>query len=252
MEWYDMNALWEEIRKDSRFTNEGVQNPIVTFVALVIMAGNDFFAGPNKNFLPDVGTERFVWPAFAENARQFSHMFQLSWVLEPDCRALRHVVVDRDAFVDFAHHCYVFKHGEQAKKRYNSDTLESIEQLLTDREENRVKGVRKKLAKATEEEEKAKLEAKLALRPANAMVDTERLRVFAAHLDFCLNYWFNGYRGTFDYPNAFARTEDASLWGFEDNPPRIAATVARTVFQALDENYARHMVAHKRARMGAE
>jgi hypothetical protein len=116
-EWFSINELWRNIRSDVRFAGEGVQNAIVTFVTLVILSGTDFFAGPNKNFLPNVGAEKAVWPSFAENTRQFSHMCQLSWLTEPDTRQHRHIVVDVDAFIAFAHSCYLYKYRDILDKK---------------------------------------------------------------------------------------------------------------------------------------
>jgi hypothetical protein len=262
MEWFDMNQLWQDISDDPRFAGEGVQNAIVTFVSLVILSGTDFFAGPSRNFLPDIGAEKVVWPTFAQNTKQFSHLVQLSHALEPDPRAMRDIVVDQDAFVEFAHQCYLFKHGKVAAKLAqdpdvpDGSAMSYVKKMLTQRESTRVKKIKAQLAKVKDEEERAKLEARLAPRPANTVVEEDRLRVLAQHLAWNINYWIKGYRGDFRQPDPFERHPETglSIWGFEQdevNGPRIAFGVAAPSLEELDENYARHFMSRKRARMAA-
>lgn len=69
-EYIDLNKFYELVNEYEPMRTAGVQNPVATFVFLLIMAGSDFF----KDFLKGMGSQTVVWKVFFSNIIIFSHL----------------------------------------------------------------------------------------------------------------------------------------------------------------------------------
>jgi len=69
-EYIDFNKFYELVNEYQPMRDAGVQNPVVTLVFLLIMAGSDFF----KDFLKGMGSQTVVWKVFFSNIIIFSHL----------------------------------------------------------------------------------------------------------------------------------------------------------------------------------
>lgn len=261
-EWFDINRLFKCIRDDVDLGTAGVQNPIVSFVFMIVLSGTDFFCGPSKNYLHDVGAEKIIWPTFLANAKQFSHMVQLLTDSPPDQHALRHIVVDVEAFRQFSHLCYVEKHRlatmkHTGKKSGDNLGIEMVASMLEEREKKRIDTVKRNLAKL-QVSDPILVEAtkkKLKPRKANSIVPDAQLAVRARQAEWNLNYWMNAYRPPFTHPDPFATRHGQSRWGFEHHPedgPREAAQVCTLTTDDVGDTYARHFIEQARQARFAE
>lgn len=128
--YVDVNKLYKLIAKDKRFKSNGVQNPHLTLISLIIICGTDFFGDyehDDHGLFYQVGNVEHVIGTFMENAEKYSHLFQLyygnTWG-EPD--TIRKPVIDENLFIDFVFDCYKSKWGKAAVKKYGNDSRESL------------------------------------------------------------------------------------------------------------------------------
>lgn len=128
--YVDVNKLYKLIAKDSRFRGNGVQNPHLTLISLIIMCGTDFFGDyehDDHGLFYQVGNVDHVIGTFMENADKYSHLFQLyygnTWG-QPD--TIRKPVIDEKLFIDFVFDCYKSKYGELAEKKFGNMSRESL------------------------------------------------------------------------------------------------------------------------------
>lgn len=119
-EYLNVTQLYSQIYEYPIMKNNGVQNPVVTVVGLLIMGGTDFF----KDFCPGIGFRKVILQTFLDDIQTYSHMFQ--WYindLKRDPKAQRRVVYDEELFVKFVYACYFNKW----MKNKNNATLEELE-----------------------------------------------------------------------------------------------------------------------------
>ena len=93
-EYIDLNILSQSICEYEPFKTAQVQNPTLTLVFMLIMAGSDFF----QEFLKGIGSQTVIWPVLLDNMEFFSHLVQMSNGLPTCTRTERTIVGDEVVF----------------------------------------------------------------------------------------------------------------------------------------------------------
>lgn len=276
--YFDMNELWKAVHEYNDWGAAGVQNHVVTLIAMLIMPGTDFF----KHFLPGVNmNDRHnpVWKELMENMRKYTHLFQLSKQLEPDPRAFREPVIDRDLFVELCQAAYLRwwcvkrtkdeeKAAQERRERKEPDTLHMVRASLKQKELRRQKSITRLATKLKKQlgvvpkdsprhaELVTKLKDKLAERTCpkklatNRMCTRQELLVKCAQLDWNLKYIYNGYRDA-EFPNPAETYNNQSLYGFVPDPEHaghiIPASRVCTNLPPIDQVYSKWHIKYRRA-----
>ncbi len=166
-EYIDLNKFYELVNEYEPMKKAGVQNPVLTLVFLLVMAGSDFF----KDFLKGMGSQTVVWKVFFANIIVFTHMVQLSQGVPGSTRTRRTIVVDEDLFMQFIYYCYLEKYEktELKKRKVNKLTFKQLkERTLVDAKGN------------------AKEDADYHLPNRN------KIRLWCRQVEWNLLYWKNG------------------------------------------------------------
>ncbi len=163
-EFVDLNMFYELVREYEPMKAAGVQNPVLTQVFLMIMAGSDFF----KDFMKGIGV-KVVWTVFYENIQAFTHLVMKSEGVTGDTRTKRTLVIDEDKFIRFIRFCYIEKYEKALLK--NDDTV-TYEQL-SERTRVDAKGVPKEDV-------------------AYHLPHINTIRLWCRQIEWNLLYWMNG------------------------------------------------------------
>ncbi|MDB9801157.1 hypothetical protein OAB94_02145 [Flavobacteriaceae bacterium] len=212
-DYVNLSKLYLDIMDYPKMKTAGVQNPVATFVFLIILAGTDFM----KSFCPGIGNitewkddekqykrqRNGSWDTYFENMSELSHMVQwLVWDMNPNPSTKRHIVVDRVAFREFTYMCYRSKH-------------------LHDNPNASVEDIRVKCAK------QKRVNYRL---PSEDTID-----VWCQNSSWNLQYWVNACRDI--YIDPFEQENNTSFWGFDKNG--ITASVSSDE-RFVDEKYKLH------------
>jgi hypothetical protein len=131
-EFVNLTTLHTSIWEANEFKMAGVQNPVVTFIFLIILSETDFF----QNFCYGIGIKtkwdtdekkrekqtKGIWDTFYDDLSTFSHLVQF-YRGEPSVTEPRRIVIDQDLFRVFIEKCYANKY---AKTKKNLDDLDQI------------------------------------------------------------------------------------------------------------------------------
>jgi hypothetical protein len=214
-EYVNLNILYQLVRSYPQL--QGVQNPVASFVFLLIMAETDFF----KDFLKGMGAQKVIWKVFFENAQLLSHLVQLSDDGVPrSTRTPRTAIMDEDMFRQFIYYCYLEKHKNSVGGRPTFSELQ----------------------KATQVDAKGKPKAD----EAYYLPDRNRIRLWCRQVEWNLLYWKNGPLGHF--PNPFEMWYDLPYYPYWKDPAGkpVMVDVVATRPKPVDWVYAQHMYAHRK------
>lgn len=252
--YYDINDMWTTLHEHNEWGAAGVQNAVLSMIALIIMAGNDFF----KEMLPGVSTEKatnHIWTEFLENPAEYRHLFQLSKHLEPDPRALREPVIDEELFIEFCHRVYLrhyrvrrTKTERQARQKEADaaiaagqepppDTILHVQASMAAKEKRRQKSITTKLKKlqkelqslppTTPEPKRVEIQQEIERQErrktdpkelaANRMRSRNELRLVCRRLLAALLYNYNGPRDS-QCPDWTRQVNGLPVYGYELDP----------------------------------
>lgn len=255
--FYDINAMWTALHEYNEWGAAGVQNAVLAMIALIIMAGNDFF----KNMLPTVSTEKvtnYIWAEFMENPRDYRHLFQLSKQLEPDPRALREPCIDEALFIEFCNRIYLRRYRDKmtkeeleardkelkaaraAKRAPSPETIHTVRMSLAQKEERRIWNIDKMITRWTkklkalrqnnakrDDAQTRKLERDIARQEArrtdpkeltkNRILSSNEIRLMCRRLRAAILYNYNGYRDP-DFPDWTRDMNGIPVYGYEPDP----------------------------------
>ena len=170
--YVDLNKFYALVREYPPMRHAGVQNHVITLVALITMAGCDFF---NK-FLFDMGFTSIIWNTFFSNIAMLTHTFMMSEISPAslDLRVYRTIVVDESSFARFISLCFAAKYSKDlTKKRLKHDPdLDDIR----DRAMKNAKG-------------------EIRDDPRYAFPKQNEIRAYSRAVLWVLEYWKNGPQG---------------------------------------------------------
>lgn len=123
-----INKLYDSIINDERLLRAGVQNPVISVLTLMILAGTDYFSsfGPNREYRLFYGfaTHKYVTETFYRYTSRFSHMIQLSYggsLGFGDHKTFREPYIDEYAFYEFCLQCYALAYKDKIPEEKMSE-----------------------------------------------------------------------------------------------------------------------------------
>lgn len=114
--YVDLNKFYALVREYPPMREAGVQNHAATLVALISMAGCDFF---NK-FLHEMGFKKIIWKTFFNYIALFPKMFMMSEFIPapaPGTRSYRTIVIDEEAFAKYVRLCFSTKYNKDLTRK---------------------------------------------------------------------------------------------------------------------------------------
>jgi hypothetical protein len=203
---FDINKLYQVINEDKQMRDSGVQNPIVTFVFMVILGETDFF----RDYMKGIGKEKFVWRTLTEKLDFFSHLVQLSKGVVPNTRVPREIVMDEDRFELFVHYCFLNKHGKSIRKKRKRETITI-----------------------------ADVKAHCKDFPTR-----NQIRSWARAILWNMQYWINGVKGTEFTPDPYEEYDGHPYYGYirRNDGTTECAPVVTAHQKPVDEVYSQHFL----------
>lgn len=118
-DYVDLNELLCATERDAQFTAAGVNNHILPYVMLCILAGNDFFG----NYCKGIGLDTII-QTYMEMLPQFANLLQWNNCgFAPSTRDKRRIILDESAFEQLTYHIYLTKYGKAIRKK-NKDACD--------------------------------------------------------------------------------------------------------------------------------
>jgi len=156
-----------------------------------------------------IGSEKVVWKTFLTKMAMFSHMVQMPKGLPANSRIPRDIVLDDDAFRQFAYYCYLEKYGKAARKRAKKSGEPFSYAVLASEVDGR------KMAQKD---------------PAYRMPTRNEIRTWGRRVVWNLLYWKNGPLGVVYTPDPFESYDGLPYYGYEidaeTQQPRMAGYVS--------------------------
>ena len=244
-EYINVNTLYDSIMKDSHFKAAGVQNPVATFVFLMILGETDFV----KNHFFNVGKEKVVWKVFWQKLHMFSHMVQLSTATTPSMHIPRTIVLDEELFILFTGYCYTQKYGESARnlskfKKNKNWKVDKTQPKFIDPPEEELKSKWPLLLK---DRTRKKASGKIQENEKYYYPEKTQVRKWCRWIEWNMLYWINGARDAdskFD-PDVFETHRGFPYYGFIRDPETQNPTPAPCVSarrKSVDEVYKIHLL----------
>lgn len=230
-EYVDMNRLYVLVKEDATMKAAGVQDHVLTFVFLMIMAGSDFF----KGHLKGIGAEKGIWEPFFSCIDQYTHLVQSSKGVAPSTRTPRTIVLDEDLFRFFVHFCYLEKNGEPLRKRLKRKSVDDI----------------------SYEELRAHVSggARAQKDPDYQLPSRNQIRLWGRQVLWNLMYYRNTPFGNQHSPSPFEMWNDLPYFPYIRNPdtgkPEMTEVVSARG-KPVDEVFQQHMLRGKRKRRPVE
>jgi hypothetical protein len=239
--YVDVNKLFFLIKNDKRFRGNGVQNPHLTLISLIILCGNDFFgdyAYDDYGLFYNMGNIDHVIGTFMSDPAEYSHMFQLYYSnTYGDPRRTREPVIDEDKFIDFIWACYKSKWGTQTIKKFGDDSRASLTKYCELRLSN---------CKRKKDEPDVKWERRLLMARRQRIPPPHIMLRYGGLLRWNLLYWYNEYRPEGkSLLDPLRKKGGVSVFGYDKDPDSgvhfLSPTVARMNTDDHADIYKRHM-----------
>lgn len=208
--YVNLNRLYVLMEEDKDFLAAGVNNCVLPFVFLSILAGNDFFG----NFCHGIGLGT-IKKTYMDMLPFFANLLQWNSAgMTPDTRVERRVVVDEELFVQLAHHVFMTKFGPAMRKKHKSASWRLLNRHL---------------------------QGKKTQLPSRAEIKRQ-----CRQLTWNLDYWCNALRDV--HVDPYALYCGKSYYGYEKNPESGEPQLSRQLChrqRPVDEMYKRNFYKRK-------